>query len=88
MTTRTDHVQPHLFDPPPRSVPTIIVRLDVHLEGPANRHQCWVTVRDPSGDGVLACWSTPAEMLLAAPDSAAEILRDAIRTAMKDLAPF
>lgn len=80
--------QPSMFAPEELPYPEMVVRLDLQLDGPRGRCVTWVTISEGVTGGQLACWSTPAVRLDSMPDSVTEILADALKLAMRQLAPF
>lgn len=85
---RSTHFQDRLFTPPPPMITGLKLRLDVNLDGPSGTAETWITLSELATGDQLACWSERTVRLDAMPDAATEVLADALRTALRDLAPF
>ena len=85
---KTQWTEPRLFDLPPASYPQLQVKVSVNLDGPRGTSEVWVEIKDLVKGERIALWSNPLTSVFTAPECASEILADAVRTAMRDLAPF
>lgn len=77
-----------LFEPPPIRREAISVVLTVHLDGPSDHVTCGVLIRDSATRETLSMWVDHARRLSDWPAVTGEILGDAVRAALGDLAPF
>jgi len=81
-------MQPRLFEPEPPRSQGITVACIVHLQGPADRAEFWLTLTDTTTGQQMACWSVQGTGLATAAACASEILADTVRTALDQLSPF
>lgn len=85
---RATHTEPSLFEPETIPFDSLTVTVTVHLDGPQNRSEAWVTISHAL-DGQLACFGPDRGTCgtQTAP-AAAEIMADAVRTALRQLRTF
>lgn len=88
VTIQPDWQEPTLFSSVGLEYPALTIELVVHLEGPSNRCQCVVSVRDPRVTGYLSIQGHMAVDIGDAQHHAAQLIIESISEAMRHITPF